>query len=127
MAKVTNFSKLLAPDLHQTFKKAIYASTPPFRGYSGAIIIDDDVLDAVINMTDTYCKTFRVLPPGHPLDLDLVEVVLQQLKLIQDFAEQVVNETATLQAVDDVVTVFRNNLEKIYMEVLWRQIKKKKK
>ena len=111
------------------FKNAIFAKTPPFRIYPGAMIPVDDMLDAVsfaTNVDDAYCKTFRVLPPGIPLDLDLVDVILQHLQLLKDFTEQFENETATIEALDNVTQHFANNLEQVYMEVLWRRLNHKK-
>ena len=116
----------MAPGLRQAFQKAVFAKGPPFHIYPGAVIpvTDQESLDLL-----EYMKSFgepRVLPPGVPLDEDIVAAILQHWHWLESFKQQVLDETAEYTVVEQVSTHFGKQLEILYMEALWRQIKRKK-
>jgi hypothetical protein len=76
---------------------------------------------------DYFCRLNRTLPPGIPLDLDIVEHVLRTWKTLEDFKEQVAELTALPEAVQNWETHFADQLELCYMETIWRKIKLKTK
>ena len=108
----------MAPGLRQAFQKAFFAKTHPFKIYPGAVIsvgyhydiliTDDMVADA--NAT----KTTKPLPPGVPLDEDIFDGILKHLWWYQ-------GEQAYA-----VYQIVESSIDKLYMEALWRQIKRKK-
>ena len=120
----------MAPGLRQAFQRAIFAKVPPFKIYPGAMIpvTDQESLDLL-----EYMNSFdepKPLPPGVPLDEDLVEKCLQNLMLYKEFDEKyeisyndIVNYTG---ARSQVMEKLARNTELIQMEALWRQIKRKK-
>ncbi len=85
---------------------------PPLRIYPGALIPVD--LDEIEFVADTIMQP-RVLPPGVPLDDDILEGILQHLYWWE-------HEKAYA-----VYQLTESALDKLYMEALWRQIQKQKK
>jgi hypothetical protein len=114
------FAKLLAPG---TSSSVWVSSTPPFnvkarlqgsyKIYPGAVIpVTDEELLGLLE----YMKSFdepRVLPPGVPLDEDIFDGILRHLWWFQ-------HEKAYA-----VFQITESAIDKLYMEVLWRQIQKK--
>ena len=104
--------------------------------YPGAII-DVGEIDEVTNVSDAYCKTQRVLPPGVPLDEDLVDKLLQLLVLHNEWHEQSHNYTGfVIKEYQEAFEAMRKTLDLIQMEktldliqmeAMWRKIQRNKK
>ena len=107
------------------FMSGIFNPGPPFRVYPGAMfpVVPDEIefLQDVLNHIDEP----TVLPPGIPLDLDILEAILQHWLWLEQFKQQVIDETAEERVVEQVADNFAQKLQLLYMEVLWRQIQKK--
>lgn len=133
-----NFAKLLAPGLHSLFVKFNF---PPFsRGatpWTGIVgssqasprVYPGGVVD-VNEYTDldwiTIKEMAKPLPPGVPLDEDIVDVILQHWSWLEQFKIQVQEGTATESVVEDVSEHFGKQIQLLYMEALWRQLTKKR-
>jgi hypothetical protein len=106
-------------------------SKRPLCVFPGAIFDVDDVVDPTY-LSDAYRRTQHVLPPGIPLDEDLVEALLQHLKWDRDsrFGLRWVSEFFLKLKYEEIAAlqeVCTNAIEQIYMEALWRKIQKNKK
>lgn len=86
---------------------------PPLRFYPGAVIPVDDI-DEFFCIDADGVQTIRPLPPGVPLNVDIFDAILKHIWWYK---------TEETYAVCQIV---ESTLEKLYMEALWRQIKKKK-
>lgn len=132
-----NFSQLLAPGLKQVFTmfpKSIKWSHPPQNPkiYPGAVIPMDEFDDLYTSgskwfLSKEHMEAYyaNLWKNAVPLDLDLVEAVLQHWKWLEEFKQQVAEKTALLVAVENFSLQFRSVLDTIYMEALWRKINKK--
>jgi hypothetical protein len=74
---------------------------------------------------DIINEMTKPLPLGIPLDEGIFDGILQHWLLLEQFHEQVQEGTATPQVIHDVTEHFAKHFQLIYMEVLWRQIKRK--
>ena len=86
---------------------------PPHRIYPGAMISTDDIMDAVAYLGDST-RTAKPLPPGVPLDEDIFDGILKHLWWYQ-------GEQAYA-----VYQIVESSIDKLYMEALYRWIKRKK-
>lgn len=124
------FQDLLRPGLVQVFHmfkpaKNMVAPTS-YKIYPGAVFDVDDTLGAYTDVSDSFCKTERVLPPGIPLDDDIFNSILFHLTWWRDINKFFSSGKGVAKDVDDVQEIVTNKLEIMYMEALWRKINKKK-
>jgi hypothetical protein len=131
-----SFAKLMAPGLRQAFHKAVFVKGPPFHIYPGAVI-PVDTIDAFffVDANGVY-SVIKPLPPGVPLDEDIIDSLLQHWKWMEE-AKSRLNERISNPKSGSYTTImhesftslcedFSNKIERHYMEALWRQIKRKK-
>jgi hypothetical protein len=94
--------------------------------YPGSIIDVSDISEFFCIDADGV-QTVKPLPPGVPLDEDILNVILYDWYHLESFKQQVLDETAEQLVVERVADHFSKNLQILYMEALWRQINKNKK
>jgi hypothetical protein len=83
--------------------------------------------DNLIVIADSAGKGKQFPPePWLTLDDDICNSLLQHMRWYEDFKQQVVDETAEQVAVEKYVVHFRQQLDFLYMETIWRIIQKKK-
>jgi hypothetical protein len=102
------------------------------RIYPGAVIPVNDI-DEFFCIDADGVATLMPLPPGVPLDEDLVEALLQHLKWDRDSRFSVEHNVKLniytklrYEEAAEIQAKCANAVEQIQMEALWRQIKRKK-
>jgi hypothetical protein len=89
-------------------------------------ILPNNAVDEFTNVNDSFCKTERVLPPGVPLDDDLVDKMLQNLTLWKEFSAKY-EDVYSIGPREELMAKLSTNTELIHMEATYRWIQNKKK
>lgn len=73
-----------------------------------------------------YDKVRTVIPsgPGIPLDEDIFDGLLQQLRLYNEVSDSSYGDVTNMKEYFDAKTTIALNIETLYMEVQWRKIQK---